>query len=111
MSIKIATIVAVIVGALPLLIYPIVLLAGVMSLAGESQGDEPALLMIVAKTFLWSSLAYPLVYGGFALAAAVVAWRPQGERLAFGLSCVPLAYLVMLGVLMFAWAVVEQLSV
>jgi len=50
--------------AIPLILYPFILLAGVMSLGAESKpGDKIPLLKNVARlTFLWGSLAYPVVY-------------------------------------------------
>jgi hypothetical protein len=96
-------IVLLVLGALPFLIYPFVVLAGVMSLAGHSSGKEPIILVIVANSFLLGSLAYPLVY----LPALVFA----GARLAAGErkaalvgSIVPLAFLVLLGVLFALWS-------
>jgi hypothetical protein len=89
-------------GGLPLPIYPGILLAGVMSLAGERTGDEPALLMTVVKSFLFGSILYPLVYIPCAIAAVRTA-KKQEEALAFKLSMVPLVFLSVLVVLFLAW--------
>jgi hypothetical protein len=51
-----------IVSALPLLIYPAVLMASVMSLAGNVSGEEPLYLVVIVYGFLVGSLLYPLVY-------------------------------------------------
>lgn len=47
---------------LPLLIYPVVFIVSMMSLAAENSSERLMLLVIVVKLFLWGSLLYPLVY-------------------------------------------------
>lgn len=53
-----------ILSGLPLIFYPAVLMASVMSLAGNVAGDEPLMLMVVVYSFLILSLLYPLAYIG-----------------------------------------------
>ncbi|HEX2951059.1 MAG TPA: hypothetical protein VHV83_16055 [Armatimonadota bacterium] len=50
-----------IIGGIPLLIYPFVLLANMMSLAGPWTGEH-VLLIIVVLVFIAVSSAYPLTY-------------------------------------------------
>jgi len=47
---------------LPLLIYPFVLLANLMSLAGHWTGNESIFLIAVVLLFIIMSSAYPLSY-------------------------------------------------
>jgi hypothetical protein len=91
-----------IVGGLPLLVYPAVLGAGIMSLAAERTGDEPALLMAIVNSFLIGSIVYPLVYVPCAIGAV---WRAkeQDAALAFKISIMPLVFLAVLVVLLLAW--------
>jgi hypothetical protein len=49
-----------ILATLPMLIYPGILMAGIMGLAAHTKPDIPALLLISSKTFLISSLCYPI---------------------------------------------------
>jgi hypothetical protein len=49
-------------GGIPLLAYPFVALASIMSLAAERTGKEPLTLTLVATAAQLSSLLYPLAY-------------------------------------------------
>lgn len=61
-------------AALPLLIYPGILLAGVMQLAAEPSHDPKPALEAVARAFVYASLLYPL---GFGIGAGIAArWSP-----------------------------------
>ncbi|MDY0168588.1 MAG: hypothetical protein RBS80_18715 [Thermoguttaceae bacterium] len=93
-------------GALPLLIYPFVLLASVMSLAGHRSGNEPALLVLVIKSFLLGSIAYPLVYL-VCLALAVAKAAKNGCTVALWYGLGPLVYLLFLVGLMGIWFAME----
>jgi hypothetical protein len=93
-------------GGLPLLAYPFVFLAGAMSLGGVWTGHEPTLLVIVARSFLIGSMAYPLVYVPCAIAAVIIA-RKQ-EALAQKVSAVPVVFLLALAVLFVAWIQLDQ---
>lgn len=78
-----------------------------MSLAGHKTGDEPLLLIIVSKAFLYSSLAYPLFYVP-CLVAAISASK-KGEKMnesRFAWS--PLIYLGVIVGLFFAWSSLEK---
>ncbi len=61
--------IALAVGTIPLLAYPMVLLAGVMSLCGHRSPSPRARSLHVSlfRVFIWLSLAYP--------AAPLVGWR------------------------------------
>ena len=94
------------VTGLPLIIYPFVLLAGIMSLAGERSPNEPALLVFVAFSFLLSSIAYPGVYIPCLIAARTAAKR-NNRKNEMTMAYVPLAYLVGVTALMLLWLSVE----
>lgn len=91
------------VGALPLLIYPLLLPAFVMSLFGHKTGNEPMQLVLVVYSFLLGSLAYP---GVFAVCAvlAVIQTRSNRNWMALGFAALPYLYLVLLAGLFNAWA-------
>ena len=50
------------IGALPLLVYPFVLMANIMSLAAEGATDAEGTVAFAAKCFFWLSTIYPAVY-------------------------------------------------
>ncbi len=88
------------------LIYPFLLLADVMSLAGQPSPSSNAAATtqkIAARTFMYSSLAYPLVY-----IPCVVAWNmlknANREDAARKVSAIPLFYLIILLVELAVWA-------
>lgn len=89
------------VGFVPLLIYPWGLVVGVMMLSYLRAGDEPALLMAIVYCFFAGAVVYPLVYG-FCAIAAIWKLKKQEAKLALKISLVPLAFLFMLAVL-FLW--------
>jgi hypothetical protein len=101
--VRIATFIALLVGGLPLLAYPAVLLAGVMSLAGHRTGNEPSMRMAVASVCLIGSLIYPLIYGP-CLVAAVATVRRANGRFSCGLSIAPIVYLVVLCACFVVWS-------
>jgi len=93
-----------IVGALPLLIYPFILLANVLSLAGtKSSTPVPMAQWLIANGFLGCSTLYPLVYLACTIAAVTYA-RSGKATVALKLSIVPLAYLGVCGLLLMAWS-------
>ena len=92
-----------IIGGLPLLAYPAVLLAGVMSLSAmqmEDSPDSPAFLNVLAKIFLFGTMGYPLIYVASAIAAVSLA-KGQNEALAVKISKVPMMFIAGLGILLF----------
>lgn len=48
--------------SLPLVIYPGILMAGIMGLSSPPSPDATPLKILVAKGFLWSSILYPVGY-------------------------------------------------
>lgn len=89
-------------GGLALLPYPGVFLAGVMSLAGTTSGQESILLIVVARSFLLGSMAYPLVY--FPCLSATLRLGKEGqERGALKASALPLVFLAGLCLLLLVW--------
>ena len=86
-------------GAAPLLIYPGILIAGVMSLAAENHGW-------IAGSFLFGSLAYPAVYL-LCLLAFWVSRRRGSELWAGRFTMVPLGYLALLVMILMMWAGIE----
>ncbi len=93
-------------GAVPLLIYPFVLLAGVMSLAAGRTGNEPVLLMVVGYSFLLGSIAYPAVY----VICTVLAFVKESKNRTMPTYCAaaPLVYLLVIVALFFATAALEK---
>lgn len=87
-------------GALPLLIYPFVAMASVMSLAGDDRQAVPLLLTLVAKSFLWGTLAYPLIYLPCAALASV---QDDTSEAAWWFAAVPVWFLKFLLGLFVAW--------
>jgi len=91
-----------VVGGLPLVVYPFVLLADVMSLAGERSGKDPLLLTVVARSFQLGSLVYPLVYVP-CLVAAVRRLMAHDPHAAAVFSAIPIGLLALLAILFCAW--------
>ena len=94
-----------IVGALPLLIYPFILLANVMSLAATKTSTPVRPLQNLTSTaFLWSSTAYPIVFV-VCLLAAIASSRSAHGTAALMFAIVPLAYLALCVLLFIGWIV------
>jgi hypothetical protein len=94
------------ISGLPLLAYPFILLAGVMSLAGERTDNEPTGLVMVALAFLIGSLAYPFCY-----IPCLIATRNAAKNQNIGkekrYAQLPMIYLIGLVGLMFLWLQLE----
>ena len=74
------------------IIYPFVLLADMMSLAGQPSGNASAMQIVAAKAFLWGTLAYPIV-----LLICYVIWRDRnssGRKTSSLICAFPLLYLL-----------------
>ena len=93
-------------GALPLALYPVLLLANLMSLAGQrTPGDDK--VWSASRWFLWSSTAYPLAFASCVIAA----WKMLGlghQQKALMWSVVPLLYLALVGVFFWNWSRAEK---
>lgn len=87
-------------GGLPLAVYPFCLLANVMSLAGHQEQPLSPLVVATTYAFLWSSTLYPVVYLPSPLAAAF--FDAGGRDLATRrVAYVPLVYLT--GITLLLW--------
>lgn len=100
---KLAAIGSLVLGALPLLIYPFVLLANVMSFAGTPTGQETNGQWLVSRAFLFGTTLYPIIYLVFAVIGIVNLVRKK-SRAALNTSLVPLIYLAFLAVVFAVWA-------
>lgn len=97
---KIVAFAALVAGGLPLLVYPAVLLAGIMSLAGHRTGEESSLLVVISSTALLSSLLYPMVYVP-CLLLAISRLRHGGSPSLPSLA--PLVYLAAVAAMLLWW--------
>ena len=84
-------------GGLPLLSYPFVVLASLMGLASRTTIKVHWFYRLMNKSFLWGTLAYPLVY-------IPCYWLARGENgvLSLGYASLPLLFLALL-YLCFHW--------
>lgn len=78
--------------AIPLLIYLFILIANIMSLAGEGSGNETFLLEFVMKTFLIVTTTYPVTY-----IACLIHFKMEAK---IWKAIVPMVH-IMLGILFF----------
>jgi hypothetical protein len=99
---KIVSITSLAVGALPLLIYPFVLLADIMSLSSGTSSHVSVSHAAAALSFLLGSSAYPVVCLLW-LVFSCIMLKKNREKMAFGLSIAPLAYVAVLIGLFLAW--------
>jgi xanthosine utilization system XapX-like protein len=91
-------------SGLPLIVYPFVAFASLMSLAGQKSPSDPLVSTLGAYGFFVGSLSYPLVYG-IAAAAAWACVKSEDMAAADKLSRVPKWYLAFLGACVLAMAV------
>jgi hypothetical protein len=91
------------IGGLPLLIYPFILLANIMSLAATpSPKPVPILLWLFSKAFLWGSTLYPAVYV-FCGILAIAKSQQRHYHWASTVALLPLLYLVLVLAAMAGW--------
>ncbi len=86
-----------ILGGLPLLVYPFLLIANIMSLAAH-QPNPPvpfSFTNLAWLSFLWGSTVYPLVYLGCALVAVILSFG-ESDHIADRFAMIPLLYLAAL---------------
>lgn len=95
-----------ILGALPLAIYPFVLLANIMGFAGQRSGNESLVLILISYAFYIATTAYPLVYL-FCVGLAIVAARKKSNA-ALGFAFAPIGYLLLLVGLVAIWSIAEM---
>jgi hypothetical protein len=93
-------------GALPLVVYPFVLLANIMGIAAPRSGNESLVLVLISYAFYIATTVYPLVYL-FCVASAIVAARRQ-SRTALGFAFAPIGYLLLLVGLGVIWSFAEK---
>jgi hypothetical protein len=95
-------------GAIPLFIYPFLLIANVMSLAGEPSHNPVSLaLRLSSQGFLWSSTLYPVVYVGCAIMSVIQSQWGDG-RTAERCALLPLLYLVGVAALFLLWLATSE---
>jgi hypothetical protein len=106
LGLRVAGIMALVIGALALLVYPVFAVFGLISLTGYRSGNEPWSLLIVSRTFLFGMLLYPVVF----IASLEVAsrLRKRGEmRSAWMAVSAPAAYVLVLAALFQLWLVMS----
>jgi hypothetical protein len=95
-------------GAIPLAIYPFILIPTLMSLAGHQPATPPPLpLRIAATGFLWGALLYPVQY----VVCAVIVWVLKDlppdimkhRRVVTFVAAFPLLYFATVVALCVAW--------
>jgi len=94
------------VGGVPLIVYPVVLLANVMALAGQPPANPlPLYQQFIVKGFLWGATLYPIVYLS-CFTKAIGFSRQQDYRRAVITALLPLLYLVGVAMLFAGWAMI-----
>lgn len=106
---KLAAIGLLVLGALPLIFYPFIFLANVMSFAGTPTGNETTVQWLVSRTFLVGSMIYPIVYILCAIAVVVQIIRNQGKA-ALKSGSIPVFYLVFIVGVFFLWTQTSRAS-
>ena len=102
---EVISIILLFVTGLPLVVYPAVFIAGVMSFAAEPSKGISWALKVISKLFIVTSLLYPGVYlfaGKLAKKAAAVS--DKNETL---YAAIPLGYLGVLCILYWVWSKFE----
>ena len=88
---------------LPLLVYPFVLMANVMSLAASPPSSQvPLSLRLAMSGFIWSSTIYPLPYL-VTMIASIVLLRLDEVKKALWWQVGLLGYLLLVGLFFVAW--------
>jgi hypothetical protein len=103
---KLAVVILLVLGALPLIIYPFVLLANVMGFAAPRSGNESFSLVLISYLFYISTLVYPIVYLG--CAGFAIAWLRKKTSSALGCALGPIGYLFTLLALGGIWMFAEK---
>ena len=94
-DVKPLAVIALVLTGLPLLIYPFVLLANIMSLAGHRSPDTSLWMTFISSTFLILSSFYPLPY----LIGLIGYWRTRRNIYA----ALPFLYGVLVLAIMALW--------
>jgi hypothetical protein len=90
------------IGGLPLVVWPFVAVASVMSVAGERTGHESPWVLFIVQAFCWISIAYPVVYISCTLIARRKL-RSGALRGAMITALIPLVCLLVAVALFFTW--------
>ncbi|RXT03945.1 hypothetical protein [Ammoniphilus sp. CFH 90114] len=86
-------------GAIPLLFTPFILMANIMSIAGERTGEEGALLLFVVYSFIVVSSTYFLTY----LGCLIYRFTRKGKEKPMLLAVIPLVHLGLAVILFNLW--------
>jgi mannitol-specific phosphotransferase system IIBC component len=89
-------------GGIPLLLYPFVLLADIMSIAGERTGNENVFLIIIVGLFLFLSSSYPISYS-----VCLVLYLKNKNRCIWA-PIFPLIHVVVVVLVGYLWAFLEK---
>ncbi len=95
---KLTSILLLIIGGLPLLAYPFIVISNIMLYSGLLHGTDPAGQLIVDYLLIISTSIYPLVYG-LCLYFAVVRMKRGKKRRALNMSIYPIGYIAILIIL------------
>ena len=99
---QIAAAVLQVLGGLPLIAYPALLVANIMSAAAPPEPKAPRLLLAVVRTFLVGTTTYPVVFLLCLFGARRALGRGEWER-GLALSSLPLVEIAALCGLMVLW--------
>ncbi len=90
-----------------MLIYPFILLANVMSLAGHpSSKPIPLALLLTSQGFLWTSTLYPIVYV-YCAKQAIACSQTDDPKNSMKVSLVPLLYLCLVAMFFGGWMIMS----
>ncbi len=106
---QIVSLVLQVLGGLPLLAYPALLIANIMSAAAKPEPGTPRLLLVVVRTFLVGTTTYPIVFLLCLFAARRALGRGEWER-GLTLSSLPLLEIAALCGLLALWQQLEKNS-
>ena len=104
---QIISVVLEVLGALPLIAYPFVLLANVMQAAAKPEPGTPRLLLAVVRTFLVGTTTYPVVFLLCLFGARRALGRGAWEQ-GLALSSLPLGEIAALCGLLALWQRLEK---
>ncbi|WP_166239694.1 hypothetical protein [Paenibacillus turpanensis] len=88
-------------GGLPLILYPFVMIANIMSLAGERSGNESMLLLLVVYAFIFLSSTYVITY----LISVILYIKKKSSRLK--MAAIPLIHLALVVCSFLLWMGME----
>lgn len=95
-------------AGLPLLVYPFLLIANAMSVAGYQAADVSVFVIIFRSAFLLISTLYPVVFLG-SVVSYVVSQRRGNSRWAGRSVWIPYLTLALILVLFLLWLLAEYL--